>query len=214
MNHPEKGDTKGTQSVVAVVGSTDGMLGQYAAHISVCEHREEPVQDLVKAFTPILTAFCNRNGGRPPKRILVYRDGVAENQFNDVVENELPALHEALRDLGYDNEYVKVAIVVCQKRHHSRFVYEAGNGKPEGGGGGSRNKEEVEYLNPCVGLCVDARQEISLGGTTSHKTEEEEIGSIISPNCNEFYLSSHAAILGTSKMCKYTLIYDEIGLEV
>ena len=31
---------------------------------------------------------------------------------------------------------------------------------------------------------------------------------------NEFYLNSHVAIQGTSKPCKYSLIYDEIGFKV
>lgn len=31
---------------------------------------------------------------------------------------------------------------------------------------------------------------------------------------NEFYLNSHIAIQGTSKPCKYSLIYDEIGFKV
>lgn len=52
-----------------------------------------------------------------------------------------------------------------------------------------------EYTNVCVGLCV--------GG-----------GSIVSNQYNEFYLNSHLAVLGTSKPCKYTLIYDSIGLRV
>jgi hypothetical protein len=42
----------------------------------------------------------------------------------------------------------------------------------------------------------------------------DAVGSITAPNMNEFYLNAHAAILGTSKPCKYDLIYDEIGLEV
>lgn len=91
--------------------------------------------------------------------------------------------------------------MVCQKRHRTRFVYEQG-------GKGVVNGEP-EYLNPCVGLCVDARS-----NSNAYPDDPNAPGSIAAPNMNEFYLNSHAAILGTSKPCKYTLIYDEIGLEV
>ncbi len=205
VNHPEKGDAK-TQSVLAVVGSTDGMLGQYASHVSFCKDREQPAEDLKTSILAIIRAFTLRNG-RPPKRILIYRDGVAENQFSNILEKEVPAFHSAFSELGYDGNMVKIAIVVCQKRHHSRFVYEEG----AGGKSGIQKNEDPDYLNPCVGLCVDAR---STGGDGDTFDDPDAIGSIVSPNCNEFYLSSHAAILGTSKMCKYTLVYDEIGLEV
>lgn len=37
---------------------------------------------------------------------------------------------------------------------------------------------------------------------------------ITSPTLNEFYLNSHAAIQGTSKPCRYTLLYDNIGFKM
>lgn len=59
-----------------------------------------------------------------------------------VLEKELPAIHEALNLHGYPDGAIKVSIIVCQKGHHTRLFYEESNG---------------EYLNPCPGLCVDAR---------------------------------------------------------
>ncbi len=94
---------------------------------------------------------------------------------------------------------MKIAIVVCQKRHHTRIVYQPANPTPGHTGG-------PEYLNPCVGLVVDsARSEATNGG---------KLGSICSPGINEFYLNSHTAVLGTSKPCKYSLIYDDIGVKM
>ena len=55
------------------------------------------------------------------------------------------------------------------------------------------------YINACPGLCVD-----SSGGRES----------IASATFNEFYLNSHAAIQGTAKACKYSLLYDEIGFKM
>jgi eukaryotic translation initiation factor 2C len=184
-----------------MVGSTDGMLGQFAAHVSVCQDRDNPINELERGVEQLLTAFSHRNQGRIPKRIIIYRDGVAENQFEDVISKELPAFKNAMMMRGYDEGYVKIAIVICQKRHHSRFVY-------ENGARGNKAEGEPDYLNPCVGLCIDARS------AQNNLDDPDSVGSITSPNLNEFYLNSHAAILGTSKPCKYSLVYDEIGLEV
>lgn len=117
---------------------------------------------------------------------------------------------------GYLPEDVQIAVIMCQKRHSARLVYE------ERGHG-----ESKEYINPCVGLVVDSRdflQKDGKGGSSigaaagkssgSRSGEIEEKGSMNTPNVNEFYLNSHAAVLGTSKPCKYVLIYDEIGLKV
>ena len=38
--------------------------------------------------------------------------------------------------------------------------------------------------------------------------------SITCANMNDFYLNSHAAIQGTSKPCKYSLICDEVGFKL
>jgi hypothetical protein len=78
----------------------------------------------------------------------------------------------------------KISFVVCQKRHKTRLVYE---------------ETPNYFINTCPGLCVDAT-----GGEHS----------IASANIVEFYLNSHTAIQGTAKACKYSLLYDEIGLTI
>jgi eukaryotic translation initiation factor 2C len=89
VNHPEVGvnsSTGGGPSVAAVVASMDGKLGQYCAHISTCASREEPVEGLGRAVGALFDSFCSRNGGNMPKRIIIYRDGVSDNQFEKVLE--------------------------------------------------------------------------------------------------------------------------------
>ena len=196
MNHPEVGQAGA--SVAAVVASMDGKLGQFAAYVTTCSSREEPVQNLQEATTALLDAFSRRNNGATPRRIIVYRDGVSDNQFETVLEREVTAYKEALMLRGFGPDDVQIAVVMCQKRHQTRLVYQA---DPSMDGTG-------DYVNPCVGLCVDGR---SYAGKS---VVESEYGCINTPGLNEFYLNSHAAVLGTSKPCKYVLIYDEIGLKV
>ncbi len=138
-----------------------------------------------------------------PRRIIIYRDGVSDNQFEKVLEKELTAYKEALMQRGYGEDSVQIAIIMCQKRHNTRLVYQSDDGRMGG---------DKEYINPCVGLCVDARTSFTVDPDSIHGNDP--VGCINTPGLNEFYLNSHAAVLGTSKPCKYVLIYDEIGLKV
>lgn len=75
---------------------------------------------------------------------------------------------------------------------------------------GAADTVEGKYLNPCVGLCID--------GSGSHYADPTDriadAHSVCSVRYNEFYLTSHVAVLGTSRPCRYTLIYDTIGFKV
>lgn len=186
VSHPEPGSDK--PSMAAIVASMDGKLSQYCAHLSAQTSRQEMVSGLEDAVVKLLETFRARNRNVFPETIIVYRDGVSEGQYDQVLQQELPRIHGALERCGFiPNGQVKVTIVVCQKRHHTRLVYEERSGR------------EASYINPCPGLVVDARGRDR---------------SIVSGALNEFYLNSHTAIQGTSKPCKYTLIYDEIGFRV
>ena len=65
--------------------------------------------------------------------------------------------------------------------HKTRLAYE--------------DPQSRQLINPCPGVCVDGQ-----GGARS----------IASNSTVEFYLNSHAAIQGTAKCTKYTLIHDEV----
>ena len=41
-----------------------------------------------------------------------------------MLDKELPAVKDALELLGYPSAAVKIAIVICQKGHHTRLVFE------------------------------------------------------------------------------------------
>lgn len=157
--------------------------------MSCCTKNAEPVSTLSAAVLALLKTFKFRNGVMP-KRIIVYRDGVADNQFEDVIHKELPAFKGAIEELGYPADSVAIAVVVIQKRHHTRLVYQS--------------KDSAEFHNPCAGLCVDGRS----------STDAPELSSINSNSSVDFYLNSHAAVLGTSKPARYSIIYDEIHFTV
>lgn len=114
---------------------------------------------------------------------MIYRDGVSDSEFNNVVDVEVTAFKSALESCGYLDNAVKISVIVCQKRHHTKMFYES----------------RGTITNPCPGVCLDA-----FGNDKS----------ITSHQYNEFILNSHSPIQGTCRPCKYTLVYDEIGLKV
>lgn len=184
VSHAEKGSD--AESIAAIVASMDGRLSQYAAHISSQNSRVEMISAVQEGMTTLFETFKRKNNNKMPETIVVYRDGVADGQFEQVLQNELPSIKGALELMGYPEGAIKIAIVICQKGHHTRLVYE------------ETMDGKTGVINPCPGLVVDA------GGENS----------IASARFNEFYLNSHAAIQGTAKPCKYSLIYDEIGFKV
>jgi eukaryotic translation initiation factor 2C len=135
---------------------------------------------LTEAMDSLLASFRTRNKGAMPQTLVVYRDGVSEGQYDQVLQQELPQIQEAIALQGFTADSVRIAIVVCTKGHRTRIVCQ------EGPGG--------EYVNPCPGLVVDSV--------------------VTSENLNEFYLNSHAAIQGTAKPCRYTVLYDEVGFKM
>ncbi|CAA7266206.1 unnamed protein product [Cyclocybe aegerita] len=139
VTHPGPGSVKGTPSIAAVVASCEPEFAQYPASMEIQESKKEMVTNLAKMMWERLTLFKTRNKVLPD-RILVYRDGVSEGQFNTVVEEELPAMKLAFRkfDTAQKPYTPKLTIVICGKRHHTRFYPTAeqdgdNNGNPRPG---------------------------------------------------------------------------------
>ena len=55
-----------------------------------------------------------------PNRIILYRDGVSEGQFQTVLQHELTAMREACIKLESDY-HPGITYIAVQKRHHTRL---------------------------------------------------------------------------------------------
>ncbi|KAG6876982.1 hypothetical protein C0992_011165 [Termitomyces sp. T32_za158] len=122
VTHPGPGSVKGTPSIAAVVASCDTSYAQYPASMEIQETKKEMVTNLAKMVWERLTLF-QKMSKTLPERILVYRDGVSEGQFQIVVAEELPAIRQACTkfDTPKARFRPKITIVICGKRHHTRF---------------------------------------------------------------------------------------------
>jgi hypothetical protein len=122
VTHPGPGSAKVTPSIAAVVGSIDSNYAQYPASMEIQESKKEMITNLAAMMQERLLAFKGKSGALP-QRVLVYRDGVSEGQFSIVVGEELPAIKAAFRKMDSPRApYTpKLTIVICGKRHHTRF---------------------------------------------------------------------------------------------
>ncbi|KAF9024374.1 Piwi-domain-containing protein [Hymenopellis radicata] len=126
VTHPGPGARWGTPSIAAVVASVDSKFVQYPASMRIQKPdpnrmSKEMVDELDVMVRERLLLFKEKNRVYP-KRILVYRDGVSEGQYEIVIREELKKIKDATRSLNKNNDCnPAVTIIICGKRHHARF---------------------------------------------------------------------------------------------
>ena len=118
VTHPRSDDTT-SPSIASVVASVDLDGSRYRALHRVQKHRQEIIADLREMAKEHFKEFYRCTKQKPVK-VIFYRDGVSEGQFDSVRMEEIAALQGACMDLqeGYQP---KITFVVVQKRHHTRF---------------------------------------------------------------------------------------------
>ncbi|GLC73149.1 Protein argonaute-3 [Pleodorina starrii] len=114
-------------SVAAVVASTDRTLGRWATRVLLQPGRQEVIGGMAAATKELLLQFQAVNRNKKPERIVMYRDGVAEGQFEQVVEQEFVAIVQACSEVepGYRPD---ITFIVVQKNHNTRLLPVGGPG--------------------------------------------------------------------------------------
>ncbi|KAF8897601.1 argonaute-like protein [Infundibulicybe gibba] len=123
--HPAPG-SEGRPSFTALVANVDAGSAKYIADSRVQTSRQEMIDDLQAMCKHVLEMYMvyrDKVEKRPsallaPARIIFYRDGVSEGQFEQVLKLELPLIKNACRELGINP---KITIIIVGKRHHVRF---------------------------------------------------------------------------------------------
>ncbi|KAK3033545.1 hypothetical protein RJ639_034006, partial [Escallonia herrerae] len=132
VTHPPPGEDS-SPSIAAVVASMDWPeVTKYRGLVSAQSHRQEIIENLYSKFEDEkgmthhggmirdhLVAF-RKATSRKPLRIIFYRDGVSEGQFNQVLLHEIDEIRRACVSL--EEKYLPpITFVVVQKRHHTRL---------------------------------------------------------------------------------------------
>ncbi|XP_020575967.1 protein argonaute MEL1-like [Phalaenopsis equestris] len=130
VTHPAPGED--SSSIAAVVASMDWpYVTKYKCLLSAQQRTREIIEKLYTKtddgvpggmIRELLFAF-HKATGRKPNRIIFYRDGVSEGQFNIVLTSELDAIRRACASIqeGY---LPPTTFIVVQKRHHTRLFPE------------------------------------------------------------------------------------------
>ncbi|KAJ5082775.1 hypothetical protein N7532_011818 [Penicillium argentinense] len=119
--HPAPTDTDNFPTIAAIVASTDGGLGQWPGEIRIQSRRQEMMEHLTDMMLKRLHRWT-LGGKKPlPDNILIYRDGVSEGQYNQVLVTEMTALRGAFAKVYKDRSHPRLTILVVTKRHHVRF---------------------------------------------------------------------------------------------
>lgn len=97
------------------------------------KQRQEIVLTLYDTMVSLLREFCDANyfdnGGRPPRRIIFFRDGVAHNQFEAIAEQEIEQVTSACKYVNGGSP-IPLVFIVTQMRTRARFATEDGRPLP------------------------------------------------------------------------------------
>ncbi|KIY69858.1 Piwi-domain-containing protein [Cylindrobasidium torrendii FP15055 ss-10] len=182
VSHPAPGSSANRPSIASVVASIDRLASRYTAKISVQEGRVEMIQNLKGMLKECLSDFFQANSALP-QRIIFYRDGVSEQEMQQVLDKEFNsqfkgAVEEFYKEKGCSpQQRPTYTLIVVTKRHHIRFF-------PSNPG----NKDTSQ--NCQAGFVVDQ--------------------ALSAPQFEDFFLQSQVGLKGTSVPGHYTILYDEI----
>lgn len=117
--HPSPTDCENFPTIAAVVASTDGRLGQWPGDISLQTSKREILDKMTELMDGRLRHWAKINKSLPAN-IIVYRDGVSEGQYAEVVRDELASIRRSIKN-QYKSAPPKITFIVVTKRHHVRF---------------------------------------------------------------------------------------------
>ncbi|KAL1545514.1 Protein argonaute-4 [Salvia divinorum] len=117
-------------SIAAVVSSRQWpSICRYRAAVRTQSPKLEMMDSLYKRVSEteddgimreLLVDFYASSGKRKPDQIIIFRDGVSESQFNQVLNIELNQIIEACKFLD-PNWSPKFVVIIAQKNHHTKF---------------------------------------------------------------------------------------------
>ncbi|KAF5400817.1 Argonaute 3 RISC catalytic component [Paragonimus heterotremus] len=116
------------KSVAAVTGSISLDLMRYAAVVrqqATTRSADRVIREIIDQMESMMEELlkCYIRKHDFPTKLIFYRDGVSEGQFQTVLTEELRAIQNACTKLRPDYQPA-ITYIVVQKRHHIRFMPE------------------------------------------------------------------------------------------
>lgn len=170
----------GKASIASMVASIDKKLAQWPVDLQVQVREGQEMLDKIGVMLHSRLMLWREHNNEYPQNILVYRDGVSESQYQQVLEEELEEMQKVSRELytKAEESWPRYTLIIVGKRHHTRFF------PPE------NHRHSDSYGNPKRGLVVDRN--------------------ITEARNWDFFLQSHDAVKGTARPAHYVVLWDEI----
>ncbi|KAI9711941.1 MAG: hypothetical protein M1828_001783 [Chrysothrix sp. TS-e1954] len=182
VTHPSPTSKLTARSLAATVASVDSVLAHWPALLCMQNRRQEIVERLDMMLQLHLKKWRAKNGTLPDN-ILVYRDGVSESQYAEVLSSELQRMKKGCAEVYKGRSMPRFSIIVVGKRHNTRFY-------PTPEMNGNQKVMDIKSTNCRHGTVVDR--------------------GITEPRDWDFFLQSHNALKGTAKPAHYYVVHDEI----
>ncbi|CAN1846199.1 Protein argonaute 2 [Linum perenne] len=120
VNHPASRNTT-SPSISAVVATVNWpAANRYAARVRPQNNRIEKIVSFGDMCLELVESYARLNKGKPEK-VVIFRDGVSEGQFDMVLNEELLDMKRAFHSNNYNPT---ITLIVAQKRHQTRLFPE------------------------------------------------------------------------------------------
>jgi len=194
-------------SMAAITMSMDKLGIRYAAACETNGYRVEMIttDNISSMMKPLLQKWTqNVGGGKWPSRIMYFRDGVSEGQYQHVLQQEVQDMKALIKTANPALD-IPFVVLVGSKRHHVRFFPEKGdrNGNPLPGtlveSGVTHPREWDFYLNSHAAIKGTARPMHYQVLLNEAKMSPEELHTLIYEHCYQYIrattpISQHPAI--------------------
>ncbi|KAF7975299.1 hypothetical protein HWV62_10070 [Athelia sp. TMB] len=188
VSHPGPGSLQ--PSITSIAWSYDQNFVKYRARATIQSPRVEMIDKFQGMMKFAILDFAV-SAKAAPFRIIIYRDGVSEGEYDIVEETEIAAVSAAIDDCYAEwvakglipptAEKPKLTFVIVGKRHHIRFFPKNGMGEDRTG-------------NCPAGFLAAKGLESPFTAASRRR---------------DFYLQSHGSLQGTSRPAHYIVLRDE-----
>ncbi|KXT15726.1 hypothetical protein AC579_1559 [Pseudocercospora musae] len=121
VTHPPASASPGMPSIAAVVGNTDPMFMHFPGSMRLQRARQEEIAELGDMVKERLIDWAEKHGGRLPRNMLFYRDGVCESQYDRLRDYEIPQIQKAYNwareYIDWSKQDLSAGAVLDQQRH-------------------------------------------------------------------------------------------------
>lgn len=189
VTHPGPNAMVGAPSIAAVVGSIDSEFAQWPVSFGpvypdLKKDSKEEVSHLDDLVYKRVKDYFTRNNKAQPDKLIIYRDGLSEGQFNMCKDVEYAAIQRGLDKFAQEirQPKPKVLLICAVKRHHTRLFPIVGK---------EHNPKLLDQKgNPLPGTMVDDLITYGYG--------------------KDFFLVSQKAIQGTARPTHYVVLKNDL----